>query len=118
MARVRDMKTASVLLRVRNEGPYLLEWIAHYQVLGFDDIVIVHNENDDGSSALFDELQGNDVCRVYESPEYVEDGVALTPGQRHVRTIKENRVFADSKWLFTADADELLVLNQTFLVVR
>ena len=29
-----------------------------------------------------------------------------------MRTLKENRVFADSRWLFTADADELLILQR------
>ncbi len=37
---------------VRNEGPYLLEWVAHYKLLGFDRIVIFSNDNDDGSDAL------------------------------------------------------------------
>lgn len=37
---------------VRNEGPYLLEWVAHYQLLGFDRIVIYSNDNDDGSDEL------------------------------------------------------------------
>ncbi len=37
---------------VRNEGPYLLEWIMHYQLLGFDRIIIFSNDNNDGSDAL------------------------------------------------------------------
>ena len=112
MAGLPVVKSTSVLLRVRNEGPYLIEWIAHYLALGFDDIVIVHNENDDGSSALFEILEKEGVCRCFESPEYVEDGIALTPGQRAVRTVREKSVLGNSKWLFTADADELLILQQ------
>ncbi|MDO9106915.1 MAG: sulfotransferase family 2 domain-containing protein [Methylovulum sp.] len=37
---------------VRNEGPYLLEWVAHYKLLGFDRIIIFSNDNDDGSDEL------------------------------------------------------------------
>ena len=106
------MKRTSILLRIRNEGPYLVEWLAHYVTLGFDDIVIVHNENDDGSTRLLDLFEKNGICRIFESPAYQKDGVELTPGQRAVTTIKEQRVFAQSKWLFTVDADELLVLKQ------
>lgn len=106
------MNRNSILLRIRNEGPYLIEWIAHYVELGFDDIVIVHNENDDGSTRLLELLEQNGICRVFESPVNFKDGVELTPGQRAVATIKEQKVLAQSKWLFTADADELLILKQ------
>lgn len=42
---------------VRNEGPYLLEWVAHYKLLGFDRIVIFSNDNDDGSDELLSAMQ-------------------------------------------------------------
>ncbi|MDP2902809.1 MAG: sulfotransferase family 2 domain-containing protein [Methylovulum sp.] len=42
---------------VRNEGPYLLEWVAHYKLLGFDRIVIFSNDNDDGSDELLAAMQ-------------------------------------------------------------
>ena len=106
------MNSTSVLLRVRNEGPYLIEWIAHHLALGFDDIAIVHNENDDGSTGLLQIFENHGICRHFESPDYSEGGAVLTPGQRAVRTIKENRAFSESKWLYTADADELLILKQ------
>lgn len=105
------MKQFSVLLRVRNEGPYLIEWIAHYLALGFDDILIVHNENDDGSTALLELLHKEGICRVHESRKSAAED-ELTPGQRAVQLVKDQGLLADSKWLFTVDADELLILRQ------
>ncbi|CUH65969.1 hypothetical protein TG4357_02160 [Thalassovita gelatinovora] len=48
-------KTALVSC-MRNEGIFVLEWIAYHQGLGFDAIVIVSNDNTDGSDALLDQL--------------------------------------------------------------
>ncbi len=48
-------KTALVSC-MRNEGLFVLEWIAYHKGLGFDAILIVSNDNTDGSDALLDRL--------------------------------------------------------------
>ena len=35
--------TTSLVATVKNEGPYLLEWFAHHNSIGFDNIVIFQN---------------------------------------------------------------------------
>ena len=37
---------------VRNEGLYLVEWLAYHRQLGVDAFFIYANDNDDGSDAL------------------------------------------------------------------
>ncbi|MBL4751427.1 MAG: glycosyltransferase family 2 protein [Amylibacter sp.] len=32
---------------MKNEGPYLLEWVAHHKALGFDHIVVCTNDCED-----------------------------------------------------------------------
>ncbi|MDX5412657.1 MAG: glycosyltransferase family 2 protein [Rhodobacterales bacterium] len=41
---------------MRNEGLFLLEWLAYHQTLGFDHVVVVSNDCTDGSDALLDAL--------------------------------------------------------------
>lgn|GEM_PF-4960346 len=36
-----DTSTYSVLSLMKNEGPFILEWVAYYKLLGFDNIVIL-----------------------------------------------------------------------------
>lgn len=50
---------------VRNEGPYLLEWIAYNKLIGFRKIIIYSNDNTDGSDQLLALLhdQGHIVWR-------------------------------------------------------
>jgi len=47
----------------RNEGPFLLEWIAWHRMLGFDDIVILTHDCTDGSDRLLDLLEARGFIR-------------------------------------------------------
>ena len=37
------MGTTTLVATVKNEGPYLWEWVAHHNSIGFDNIVIFQN---------------------------------------------------------------------------
>ncbi|WP_306043834.1 glycosyltransferase family 2 protein [Mameliella sp. MMSF_3455] len=41
---------------MRNEGIFVLEWLAHHRALGFDRVIVVTNNCTDGSDALLDAL--------------------------------------------------------------
>jgi hypothetical protein len=49
---VSPRRGAALLATVRNEGPYLLDWLAHHRAAGFEHAVIYSNDNDDGSDDL------------------------------------------------------------------
>ena len=48
--------TVSLASCMRNEGIFILEWLAYHQSLGFDHVVIVSNDCIDGSDSLLDAL--------------------------------------------------------------
>lgn len=41
---------------MKNEGPFLLEWVAYHRVIGFDRIVVVSNDCEDGTDLMLDAL--------------------------------------------------------------
>ncbi|SNS81225.1 glycosyltransferase family 2 protein [Antarctobacter heliothermus] len=41
---------------MRNEGIFVLEWLAHHRALGFDPVIVVTNDITDGSDTLLDAL--------------------------------------------------------------
>ena len=41
---------------MKNEMPYISEWVAHHLSIGFDSITVYDNESSDGTSALLDKL--------------------------------------------------------------
>ena len=57
-------KNATVLLSsFRNEAPFVLEFVAHHKVLGFDQIIIASNDCTDGTVQILDALQAMGVIR-------------------------------------------------------
>ena len=49
---------ASVLFSaMRNEGPFVLDWVTYHRAIGFDKIVVVTNDCDDGTEEILDALQ-------------------------------------------------------------
>ena len=56
---------------LRNEEPYILDWIAHHLGAGFDHMLVLTHDCDDGSAALLDALSADP--RVTHLPfEYTE----------------------------------------------
>ncbi|WP_417206413.1 glycosyltransferase family 2 protein [Antarctobacter sp.] len=41
---------------MRNEGIFVLEWLAHHRALGFDEVIVVTNDITDGSDRLLEAL--------------------------------------------------------------
>ena len=42
--------TKTVITTMKNEGAFLLEWVAHHKALGFDDLVICTNDCTDATT--------------------------------------------------------------------
>lgn len=50
-----------IVTTARNEGPFLLEWLAHHLGAGATDILVYSNDCEDGTDALLDALAGAGV---------------------------------------------------------
>lgn len=44
------------ILTVRNEGAFLIDWLAHHRACGFTDFLVFSNDCDDGTEAMLDRL--------------------------------------------------------------
>ena len=49
----------TALTCVKNEGPFLLEWIAFNRVIGVTDFLFYHNDCTDGTDRLLAKLDGD-----------------------------------------------------------
>lgn len=89
---------------MRNEGLFVLEWLAYHQVIGFDRVVVVSNDCTDGSDALLDALV--DAGHVTHIRQTVQAG---TPPQDSGMDLV--LAWADRNaitWLLHIDSDEFL----------
>ncbi|UYV36222.1 glycosyltransferase family 2 protein [Rhodobacteraceae bacterium D3-12] len=89
---------------MRNEGPYILEWLAYHQAVGFGSVLICSNDCTDGSDALLDRLgEAGEISHIHNTP---------APGQSPQDAAME-RVFAalqesEVEWLCHIDSDEFV----------
>ena len=54
---------ALAILCVKNEGAFLLEWLAHHRASGFTDVLVFSNDCSDGTDLMLDRLD-LEVLRV------------------------------------------------------
>lgn len=89
---------------VRNEAPYLLQWIAHYRALGFEQITIYDNQSNDGTARILGPLAESGIINaVYWKDRQDRQHRAYHNAIRRLRTHVE--------WCLFADLDEFLVLD-------
>ena len=51
------MARSLIVTTQKNEGAFLLEWLAHHKSIGFDDILVLSNDCSDGNDTMLDRLQ-------------------------------------------------------------
>lgn len=89
---------------VKDEGPFLLEWIAHHLVLGFDRICVASNDCRDGSDRLLAALDR--AGYILHVPNIVQPGDI--PQHAGYDKIRATHAIDDADWLMMLDADEFL----------
>lgn len=98
---------AVLVSAMRNEGPFILEWVAYHRLIGFDRIVVCANPSTDGTDGLLAALdQAGAVTYLPTSP---------APDQSPLEAAKEafeTRVgYRDGTWYAWLDADEFLNIH-------
>ena len=91
---------------VKNEGPFLLEWIAYNRLIGVTDFLFYSNDCDDGTDALLDALAARGMVVHLPNPakgrNYQME--ALKHSQRQ-------EVVQAADWVWVADVDEFLNIH-------
>jgi hypothetical protein len=101
----KKMSSCTVCAIMKDERPYIAEWVAYYRILGFDRIVIYSNDSSDGSDVVLSKLASLGVITHFDWPS----GERSSP-QIAAYTDAVDRCTTD--WILFVDADEFLLLNQ------
>jgi hypothetical protein len=89
---------------MRNEGPFVLEWLAYHRVIGVGQVVIVSNGSTDGSDDLLAALaKAGEITFLRTTPGY---GVA--PQDAAVQAFEAEVGYRPGSWYLWLDADEFL----------
>lgn len=100
---VRPPLTLSICAIVKNEAPYLLEWIAHHRTVGVEHFVIFDNDSTDGTTDLLSGLARAGIVDHVPWPD-----IPHMAAQRPAYIAGLARLADRCRWVAFMDADEFL----------
>ncbi|TMV09013.1 glycosyltransferase family 2 protein [Ruegeria sediminis] len=87
---------------MKNEGPFLLEWVAHNLAIGIDKMVVMTNDCTDGTDTLLDRLDARGILTHVDN----NSGRRSNPQKRAYKKFMKMGVARDQDWVIVIDADE------------
>lgn len=94
----------TLLSTMKNEGPYLLEWIAYHRSIGFTDFLLFSNDCTDGTNLLLNRLDSMGEVRHFDNPL----GPRMDPQRAAYSRANKMDFLRSSDWVAVLDADEFL----------
>ena len=100
-------KRLCALAIARDEGPYILEWIAYHRCIGVQHFFLYTNDNQDGSDALLSALAREGIVTWIDNTGSIRDMQAKA--YAHALTIEPGTL--DYEWAAIIDLDEFISLR-------
>ena len=104
--RIKPARCCAVVGTMRDDGIYIMEWVAHWLALGFEHVFIYTNDNSDGSDELLALLAQHGIVTVMENVITGEVAPEQKAFEHALHLLHELR---DYEWALFVDSDELLV---------
>ena len=92
---------------MKNEGPFLLEWVAYHLSIGFDRFLVYSNDCDDLTDELLDRLASLGLCEHLENPRVGSQ----RPQAVAMRDMLKRQIVKDADWVMFTDCDEFLNIH-------
>jgi hypothetical protein len=95
------------LSMMKDEGPYVLEWVAHHLAVGFTDLLVYTNDCSDGTDAMLQRLEALGLAHHRENR--IPEGQRPQPSA--LNYAQDEPLVAESDWLLVFDADEFVSIK-------
>lgn len=92
---------------MKDEGPFVLEWIAHHLAVGFSRIVVYTNDCSDGTDLMLMRLE--ELGLAHHRVNLIPEG--LRPQPSALNYAQEEPLVAESDWVLVFDADEFVSIR-------
>ncbi|WP_319824160.1 glycosyltransferase family 2 protein [Thalassovita sp.] len=91
---------------VKNEGPFLLEWIAYNRIIGVTDFLFYSNDCTDGTDRLLTALEQRGIVRHLPNPAQ-----GRNYQMEALRHATKQDIVTGADWVWIADVDEFLNIH-------
>jgi Glycosyl transferase family 2 len=101
------MTRALAITTLRNEGAFLLDWLAHHRAVGFTEFLVFSNDCTDGTDTMLDRLQAMGLLTHIRNNAHGEKGPQWTA----LRLADQHPMVAAADWIMVFDIDEYLAVH-------
>ncbi len=91
---------------VKNEGPFLLEWIAFHRCIGVTDFLFYSNDCTDGTDRLLDALEAQGIVAHLPNP-----ATNRNYQMQALKAAKQHPLVKQADWVWIADVDEFINIS-------
>ncbi|WBU63535.1 glycosyltransferase family 2 protein [Paracoccus aerodenitrificans] len=99
-----ELTNSLIIACMKNEGPYIIEWVAYHRAIGIDHFLIFTNDCSDGTNEILDRL----AELGYVTREDNEDWKGKSPQQNALNKAMRMDVVKQADWLIHIDVDEYI----------
>ncbi len=92
---------------MKDEGPYVIEWVAHHLAVGFTDLVVYTNDCSDGTDDMLIRLEAMGLA--HHRRNVIPEGIRPQPSA--LNHAQDEPVVQGSDWVMVFDADEFLSIR-------
>jgi hypothetical protein len=100
--------TLLALSTMKDEAPFVVEWVAHHLALGFTQVLVYTNDCTDGTDTLLKRMETLEIG-VFHRENLVPEGVKPQPSM--LKYAADEPLVRSSDWVLISDADEFMVIN-------
>ena len=103
-----------IVTTMKNEAPFMLEWIAYNRAIGYDDFLIYTNDCDDGTDSIAKRLQELGLAAHVDNNDRKigKGGRELSPQRAALRLAPDHDRYKAADWIICSDADEFLNIRK------
>ena len=95
----------AIVTTMKNEGPFILEWLAYHRAIGVDDFLIYTNDCTDGTDTMLQMLDAKGVVQHRDNPYRAMD---MKPQHAALQAAEDEAVMQNCGWGICMDVDEFI----------
>jgi len=103
--RAKGRGRCAIVTTMKNEGPFILEWLAYHRAIGFDDIIVYTNDCSDGTDTMLEMLQSKGIVQHRDNKFREMD---LKPQHAALQSAEDEDVIKNATWVTCIDVDEFV----------
>jgi len=101
-----DKEKFAVVTTVKDEGPFIVEWVAWHRMCGFDTIIVFQNDSSDGTHEILKTLNAAGYIKYFYNR--ASRGHIQVTAYHRASQLKE---YQDCDYVIALDIDEFLQVN-------